>query len=80
MDFENKVAHTGIFYTRYIASWVNACRREKQFVRFRGQFQDWLRKECQLSEDEIKEIMWIAENGKLELEESASRRLRSLVE
>ena len=67
--FENKFDHLGIFYSRYIASWV------KEGGKINFQFKDWLAS-IGLPYDEIDEIYFLASNGKLELENSAKRYLK----
>ena len=65
--FENKKTHGGIYYTRYIASWKIAGGR----IYRGGLFERWLREDQKLTEEEIHDILEIAECGKLELQESA---------
>lgn len=67
--FENKMTHNGIHYTRYIVSWKKAGGK----IYRGGLFERWLREQEKLTEKEISDILLIAENGKLELEESAKR-------
>lgn len=75
MEFENKVTHNGIYYSRYIASWIKAggnFKRDRETLLFGVQFKNWLR-QTGCTEEEVKEIYWLATNGKLELESSAKR-------
>ena len=75
MNFENKLTHTGIRYSRYIASWTNAHKARlgsSTPTYFGTPFQNWLRSEG-LDEDEIAEIIILACTGKLELETSARK-------
>ena len=65
--FENKKTHSGIYYTRYIASW----KRMGGKIYRGGLFERWLREKEHLTEEEINGIQLLAENGKLELEYSA---------
>ena len=65
--FENKLTHNGIHYSRYISSWKQAGGK----IYRGGLFERWLREIEQLTEEEISDILFIAENGKLELECSA---------
>ena len=67
--FENKFDHLNIHYSRYIASWV------KEGGKINIQFKNWL-ESIGLPYDEIDEIYFLAENGKLELENSAQRYLK----
>ena len=67
-EFTNKLDSRGIYYSRYIASWVNEGGR----LDHKGlwDFKDWL-KSLGLDDTEIKEITYLVKNGKLELETSA---------
>ena len=77
--FENKVAFGEVYYTRIIASWINeggespriACRRLGQT----SKFEKWLGtlkwNGKMLTDDEIKDILELATNGKMEFEHSA---------
>jgi len=73
-EFQNKIASNGVYYSRIIASWVSSERRAVvpgiKIELFRGHFEDWLT-ELGLPEEEIREIKYLAENGKMELEDSA---------
>jgi hypothetical protein len=66
--FENK-AINGIFASRFIMSWI---RSGGTFNRNGGYsiFSKWL-KSLNLSDEDVNYIVNLAENGKLELEESA---------
>ena len=76
MEFENKIIE-GIHATRYIMSWV----REGGQLGRRGEgiddFHEWLLS-LGLTDDEAREIEFIAMNGKLELETSARAFLKQL--
>lgn len=63
MTFENKIASTGIHYSRYIASWTKNIRRQLYGEKFR----EWLSK-LGLTEEEQRDIYDQATNGKMELE------------
>lgn len=66
MSYKNKKSHNGINYSRYIASW----RREGGDIN--GYlFERWLREQEQLTDEEIQDIMFLIDNGKMELERSA---------
>ena len=65
--FENKLTHNGIHYSRYIASW----KREGGKIFGKGLFERWLKETQELTDEEIREIMLLATNGKFELESSA---------
>ncbi len=73
MTFENKLTHNGIHYSRYIASWVKILRRNHMRPWFGSLFEQWLRETQGLNDDEVAEIILLAGNGKLELEESVQR-------
>lgn len=77
-DFENK-SYEGIYYTRFIMSWV---RMGGQLtIRSSRSFESWLRSltinDKKIPENVIKEIMFIATNGKMELEDSANDYLKA---
>ena len=72
MNFENKLTHNGIHYSRYIASWTKTLRRNHMRPWFGTLFQEWLKTQG-LTVEEIDEITLLAGNGKLELEESVQR-------
>ena len=68
--WENKLdSKYGIYYSRWIASWI----KEGGTVSRGGLWlmKDWLRS-LDLNEEDIKAITFLADNGKLELENSAS--------
>ena len=74
--FENKKTHFGIYYTRYIMSWVRAGGT----IPMRGpitDFVNWLRSE-ELTDEEIQEIKFLATNGKMELEYKAEKFLENV--
>lgn len=71
----------GIHVTRFIASWV----REGGVLRTGGDYEDfegWLRTLIidgePLSEDDVRHILHLTKNGKMELEYSARRFLNEL--
>lgn len=76
--FENKVIN-GIHATRYIMSWV----REGGMLKCRDEgvddFQKWLLS-LGLAEDDAQYIVYLAMNGKLELETSANNYLKNMTE
>ena len=63
MTWENKVANTGIHYSRYIASWTYNVRCKL----YGSEFRKWLSK-LGLTEEEQQDIYNLATNGKMELE------------
>jgi hypothetical protein len=75
-DWSNKIASTGIEYSRYIASWLNVGGQKEKLVRlYDTQFYNWLLT-TGLEEIEAKEIANMWTNGKLELQESAKAFLK----
>ena len=70
MAWENKETKYGIRYSRYIASWYNACRSIDKPVTYFGNFEKWLRS-MKLEEEDIENIVQMAQCGKHELENSA---------
>ena len=81
-NFENKIVGDGtLFYSRIIASWYNAggviysgCQNRITGENWR--FVRWLESLGFLTEEQIREIRHMAEDGKLELEDSAKRFLK----
>ena len=75
-DFENsKTKIQGVHYSRYIASWNNAGGADY----YGEQFKNWLKaNDC--TEDEINDICFIAENGKMELELTAKKFIKKMNE
>lgn len=83
-DFENRLIK-GIHVSRYIASWYNVGGTRDRYRnetkpshrRVETTFADWLRTLDidgeHLTEDEVRYIANFAENGKLELEVSATK-------
>lgn len=73
--FENKEIE-GIYISRFIASWQAAGNCRKDY----GLFREWLKTLIingrYLTDDEIHDILFIADNGKLELEMSARKFLK----
>ena len=68
--FENKLTHNGIHYSRYIASWIKA-GGDLHFSKY-SNFAKWLKELQWLTDDEIRDICNLADNGKMELEESVT--------
>ncbi len=72
--WENKFSSQGIYYSRYIASFneelIKYILAGNKYDRFgyRDDILNWLKKYCELSEEEAVEIANLAESGKLELE------------
>lgn len=77
--FENKATSVGIFYTRYIMSWI----RVGGTIPKRGPlepFETWLRSLGHLTEEEIRDIKNLATEGKMELESNAKKFLKEYEE
>ena len=75
--FENKVINGYIYATRFIISWV---RSGGKFDRQSGGYDDfrkWL-ESLKLDPEDIESIMFLAQNGKLELEVSAKNYITNL--
>jgi hypothetical protein len=85
MTFENKISSQDIYYSQYIASWVKSGGNfDKEILAesgyivdivWLGEFRGWLRS-IGLPENEVYEIAKLADDGKLELEESAKAYLK----
>lgn len=69
MDFENKLSSEDVHYSRYIASFIKACRDTGVGFKY-GLLNSWLTT-LNLSEDEVNEIWFLAFNGRIELEVNA---------
>lgn len=74
MNWENK-NYEGIYYSRFIASWINAGGGRSP-----GVFRKWLKSliinEKHIPDEIITEIKFLYENGKLELELNAEQFLK----
>ena len=73
-NFSNEQAMGYVYYTRFIASWARE-GGDMTHLRAKGGFKDWL-KTLPLTEEEIDDIVFLAENGKMELENSARAFMR----
>ena len=70
--FENKAINGYVHATRFIASWIKVggqLRTGKDIE----DFKDWLKSIGKVSEDDIDRIVYLATNGRLELEDHAKR-------
>lgn len=74
--FENKIIR-GVHASRYIASWVKAGGNFSRKPYGRFDFRVWL-ESLGLTEDEVSYIYNLAENGRLELQESARHFIKAL--
>jgi len=69
-NWENKyLPNRGIHYSRIIASWNNAIGS----TIYGDNFKNWLKIEAKLDDEQINEIVNLANDGKLEWEENARR-------
>ena len=72
-DFENAITHNGIDYSRYVSSWL----RNGGKIYPEGLFYRWLREKEKLTEEEISDIYFMMQTGKMELEMSAKEFIRA---
>lgn len=70
--FENKAINGYVYATRFIASWIKA-GGQLRTGRDIKDFKDWLKSIGEVSEDDIHHIVFLATNGRLELEDHAKR-------
>lgn len=75
--FENKNINGYIYATRFIMSWVRAGGQLGLHGEGVDDFRSWLAS-LDLSEDDIDSIVFLATNGKLELESSAKKFLANV--
>ena len=75
--FENKVINGYTYATRFIMSWVRSGGKFDKSGKGYGDFRKWL-ESLGLENRDIRDIMFLAQNGKLELEESAKNYLKHL--
>ena len=71
--YENKLFND-IPYSRFIASWINKGGK----ITYIGAFRDWLYS-LGMDEKQANEVINLARNGKLELEESAKLFMKNYV-
>ena len=69
-NWDNRFTHNGIHYSRYIASWIKAGNTRFGWVS--SSFAAWL-ESVGCDDQEIHDILMMANEGKLELELSAER-------
>ena len=69
--FENKTVG-GIYYSRFIMSWIRMGGRLNSHGGGLDDFKEWL-KSIEVNEMDIENIVRLASNGKMELETSAGR-------
>ena len=75
--FENKVIGGYTYATRFIMSWVRSGGKLDKIGKGYDNFRKWL-ESLKLDSEDIKDIMFLAENGKLELEVSAKNFMANL--
>ena len=75
--FENKVIEGYTYATRFIMSWVRSGGKFDKSGKGYGDFRKWL-ESLKLDSEDIEAIMFLALNGKLELEVSAKNYMANL--
>ena len=75
--FENKVINGYIYATRFIMSWVRSGGKFDKYGKGYDDFRNWL-ESLELKTEDIEDVMFLAQNGKLELEVSAKNYITNL--
>ena len=75
--FENKLINGYIYATRFIMSWVRSGGTFGKRGEGYNDFRKWL-ESLELKTEDIEDIMFLAQNGKLELEVSAKNYITNL--
>ena len=75
--FENKVINGCDYATRFIMSWVRSGGTFDKHGEGYNDFRNWL-ESLELKTEDIEDIMFLAQNGKLELEISAKKFITNL--
>ena len=75
--FENKVINGCDYATRFIMSWVRSGGTFGKHGKGYDDFRKWL-ESLELKTEDIEDIMFLAQNGKLELEVSAKKFITNL--
>ena len=75
--FENKVINGYIYATRFIMSWIRSGGTFGKHGEGYDDFREWL-ESLELKTEDIEDIMFLAQNGKLELEVSAKNYITNL--
>ena len=75
--FKNKVINGYIYATRFIMSWVRSGGKFGKYGEGYDDFRKWL-ESLELKTEDIEDIMFLAQNGKLELEVSARNYIANL--
>ena len=77
MSFENKIINGCDYATRFIMSWVRSGGTFGKHGKGYDDFRKWL-ESLELKTEDIEDIMFLAQNGKLELEVSAKKFITNL--
>ena len=75
--FENKIINGCDYATRFIMSWVRSGGTFGKHGKGYDDFRKWL-ESLELKTEDIEDIMFLAQNGKLELEISAKKFITNL--
>ena len=75
--FENKIINGYTYATRFIMSWVRSGGTFGKHGEGYDDFRKWL-ESLELKTEDIEDIMFLAQNGKLELEVSAKKFITNL--
>ena len=75
--FENKIINGCDYATRFIMSWVRSGGTFDKHGEGYDDFRKWL-ESLELKTEDIEDIMFLAQNGKLELEVSAKKFITNL--
>ena len=75
--FENKIINGCDYATRFIMSWVRSGGTFGKHGKGYDDFRKWL-ESLELKTEDIEDIMFLAQNGKLELEVSAKKFITNL--
>jgi hypothetical protein len=75
--FENKVINGYTYASRFIASWIRSGGTFGKHGQGYDDFRNWLKSLGFLSDEDIECIMYLARNGKLELEVSAKNFIKN---
>ena len=75
--FENKIINGYTYATRFIMSWVRSGGTFDKRGKGYDDFRNWL-ESLELKTEDIEDIMFLARNGKLELEVSAKKFITNL--
>lgn len=76
--FENKQINGYTYASRFIMSWVRAGGTFGIHGEGYDDFKRWLKESCNLNDKDINDIVFLAQNGKMEYEISAKAFLANL--